>query len=349
MALLIIAILLYWSPKKTTPFYNQKGEASSNAIASIEDIEINNVSQRIVIRGWDKENPILLQLHGGPGGPDRPVIKMINAHVEDLFTVVYWDQRGSGASYQGDIDTSTMTLEQIASDGIALSEYLIKRFDKDKIFIQGHSWGSSVGVTMAKKRPDLFLAYIGIGQMADSKWSEEISYEYTLAAARRAENKEHIEILEELGPPPYPSDEWTENLMKQRQILWKYEHPENELKQSMLSIYMLYIQHSEYSLRDKINLYKGSNFTMRYLWDDAMAVDFFTSAPNLDIPVFILQGKYDKHTSTEVAKAYFDTLKAPLKMYFEFDDSAHAPQFSEYHRYKSILKEKVLNLSLPEE
>ncbi|MDG2449956.1 MAG: alpha/beta hydrolase [Saprospiraceae bacterium] len=342
---IFLSVLSHWSPQKTDSIYNNEGQIIENSISKIENIEINGVSQRVVIRGWDKNNPVLLHLHGGPGNPDRPFIRRLNAHVEDLFTVIYWDQRGIGGSYHKDIEPHSISLVQIADDGIVISEYFKERFNKDKIYIQGHSWGTAVGITMAQKRPDLFHAYIGIGQMASSARSEKISYQYALEEAHKAHNEKDIKVLNDIGSPPYLEENWIENMLKQRQILWKYENPENPVEQSMFQIYMVYIMHPEYSIFDKIGMLKGAGLAMKYLWDDAMNIDFFKTVPNLDLPIYIIQGKYDKHTSTVVAKTYFDSLNAPLKQYFEFEKSAHAPHFEEYNRYKKILREEVLKLN----
>ncbi len=340
---ILLAVLSHWSPQKTDPIYDSDNQVLTNSISLIDNIDINGISQRIVIRGWDRSNPILLHLHGGPGNPDRPFIRRLNAHIEDIFTVVYWDQRGVGGSYSKDIIPESISLEQISEDGIAISEYLKDRFDKDKIYLQGHSWGTAVGIIMSQKRPDLFHSYIGIGQMASSAKSENISYQYALDQAIKAENQKDLRILNQIGSPPYDKENWVDNMLKQRQILWKYENPEKPLKQSMFQIYMVYIMHPEYSIIDKIGMLKGADLAMTYLWDDAMNVDFFNTAEELNLPVYIIQGKYDKHTSTSVAKEYFDNLRAPMKQYYEFENSAHAPHFEEYNRYKQILIAEVLN------
>ena len=338
--IILVALLIWsWSPQKTSPFLDDNGVIIESSISSIENININNVDQRLVIRGIDTLNPVILQIHGGPGAPDRALYKATGLNVEDLFTVVYWDQRGSGGSYNKNLDESTLSLQQIVDDGISITEYLKNRFRKEKIYIQGHSWGTSVGVSMAQKRPDLFHAYIGIGQMAHSAISEEISYQYALEEATKAGNDKDVKILESIGPPPYVPEEWIGKMMQQRLVMWKYENPIYPNNQTMFQIYMLYIMHSEYSISDKMGMLKGSELCMDYLWDDAMGINFIDSAKDFSIPVFMIQGKYDKHTVTEVAKVYFDSIAAPMKEYYEFEKAAHAPHFSNYKKYRNIIEE----------
>ena len=114
---ILLAVLSHWSPQKTDPIYDSDNQVLTNSISLIDNIDMNGISQRIVIRGWDRSNPILLHLHGGPGNPDRPFIRRLNAHIEDIFTVVYWDQRGVGGSYSKDIIPESISLEQISEDG----------------------------------------------------------------------------------------------------------------------------------------------------------------------------------------------------------------------------------------
>jgi len=334
-----LTLLIYWSPQSTSPFKDKNGEIIKSSIASIENVEINRIEQRLVIRGIDTLQPVVLHLHGGPGAPDRNIFKLTGANIEDLATVVYWDQRGTGGSYDKDMDPSYLSLDQIANDGITIAKYLKQRFNKEKIYLHGHSWGSVVGVTMAQRRPDLFHAYIGIGQLVNAHQSEKISYDYALSASQKAGNQEDIKILESIGPPPYKKDEWVDKLMQQRQVMWKYENPSNPNKQTMFQIYMSYIMHKEYSISDKLGMLYGSDLSMKRLWGDVMNTNFFESASEFDIPVHIIQGEYDKHTVTELAQSYFDSLSAPSKMYYEFEKAAHAPHISNYQKYRKIMKE----------
>ncbi len=118
----IIAFLFYVSPQKTTAFEDKDGQAIVNSIAEIKTIPINGHPQRLLIRGKDKNNPVVLHVHGGPGAPDYPFFGAAN--LEDNFTICYWDQRGAGASYSADIPANSMNLDNIVEDGIAVTKFL---------------------------------------------------------------------------------------------------------------------------------------------------------------------------------------------------------------------------------
>ncbi len=100
--LVVLLIIRINSSGNEEPFLDEKGNVLPNSIAMHEDMLINGAPQRITIRGKDKNNPVLLIVHGGPGYPFLPVFyKLTGADLEDIFTVCYWDQRGSGLAAVG--------------------------------------------------------------------------------------------------------------------------------------------------------------------------------------------------------------------------------------------------------
>ncbi len=335
--LLAVAFLLVVSPKKTAPFKDANGIRIKNSIAEIIDLEINGVEQRLVIRGKNLSNPILLHLHGGPGSPDRPFFNK-DETLEDLFTVCYWEQRGAGASYHKTIPKKSMTLTQIVKDGKVVSEYLKERFHKNKIYLQGHSWGTAVGSHMAKKYPELFYAYIGISQMANTKLSEQLSYDFALSCATSLREKGDLEELEKINRPPYDNDkEWRWKTMVERKIMRPYQDDLIDKKQTTLDIYKAFLFHKEYSIKDKLAALKGDPFSMDHLWPTAIQLNLFESIKAYKIPVYFIQGKHDKTTVTAVTKLYFDAIEAPTKKYYEFEKSAHSPHIEEFKKYKTII------------
>ena len=104
--------------------------------------------------------------------------------LEDLFTVVWWDQRGAGLSYHPDIPPESMSIEQLVDDTVAVTDFLRERFRQDRIYLLGHSWGSFVAVQAAARAPDRYGAYLGMAQVVHQLESEQIAYDYLLAAYR---------------------------------------------------------------------------------------------------------------------------------------------------------------------
>lgn len=175
---------------------------SPNGIASLEKISLGGVNQSIQIRGADKSKPILLFLHGGPGFPQMPFAHL-NAELERHFVVVQWDQRGAGKSYSSSIPDESMRVAQFVADAHELVQILLARFGAQRCYLVAHSWGSLFGAQLAAQHPDLFFAYVGIGQTVDLPQTEQVLYQFALDSARREDNQKAIADLQRIGRPPH--------------------------------------------------------------------------------------------------------------------------------------------------
>src|SRR5690606_37352316 len=156
---------------------------------------IGGIDQWISVRGQDRDNPVILFVHGGPASPLIPTMWEFQRPLEDYFTVVNYDQRGAGKTFLAndpDKVAGTLRIERYVDDAIEIAEYIRKRYHKDKLILAGHSWGTVVGMGAALKRPDLFHAYVGIGQVINVRDNERISFEYGLAQAREHDNAEAV-------------------------------------------------------------------------------------------------------------------------------------------------------------
>ena len=170
---------------KTTPFRAPGGETLPGSIAEVNYLQLGGVDQWVMIRGENGSNPPLILLHGGPGFSEMRFFRHFNAPLEKSFTVVYWDQRGTGKSFDRKIPRSSMTVEQFISDLDELVEVVRKRGGKSKVAIFGHSWGSVLGPLYAARFPEKVAVYVGSGQIGDWAASESTSYAFVLAEARR--------------------------------------------------------------------------------------------------------------------------------------------------------------------
>ncbi|MCS4433469.1 alpha/beta fold hydrolase [Aquiflexum gelatinilyticum] len=341
--LLALLFLHLQSPGKANPFVDENGEIISKSISTIERIELGGIGQYLIIGGIDSTKPVLLFLHGGPGSPELAHVKKFNPYLEHDFVVVHWEQRGSGKSYNKNISVESMTVDQLISDTKDLSEYLINRFNKDKIYLMGHSWGSYLGIKTIEKHPELFHCFIGIGQVADQYRSERISYEWV---KYQAEKKEDKKAIKELGALDFPdinasSEEWIKFLMAERSYVDKFGGGVFRDYQGSLYMLLPVINAKEYTLHDKMNYGLGALFSLDHLWDDIITDNLFETIDSVQIPVYFFQGVFDYQTSYIVAKEFYDQLEAPEKQFFTFENSAHCPIFDEPERFNNILREIV--------
>jgi pimeloyl-ACP methyl ester carboxylesterase len=190
--------------KRNTDAYAVKSAAG---IDEASFVRIGGIEQWITIRGQNRANPVLLFLHGGPGDVTSPWGYAYVAPWYTQFTVVEWDQRGAGRTLRksGPSIAPTITVDRLVDDGIELSDYLRKHLGKEKIFIVGHSFGSTIGTLMARARPDLFFAYVGTAQVADTPRAEAFAYEALFKKAQASVNQRAKEELAQIGPPPRSS------------------------------------------------------------------------------------------------------------------------------------------------
>jgi pimeloyl-ACP methyl ester carboxylesterase len=183
---------LWFTPGRTPAIH------TPNSIASLEHIHIGGVDQYTLIRGNDSSHPVLLFLHGGPGMPAMYLAHAFQPELEKEFVVVQWDRRAAGKSYREDI-SSTLTTEQLVADTVELTNVLRARFHQDRIYLVGHSWGTYLGMLVIARHPELYHAYVGIGQLARSSPIAGIQDEYIRQTARRMGDQDAINELEEKG------------------------------------------------------------------------------------------------------------------------------------------------------
>ena len=171
--LLVILIILWFKPTKTPQLKNESG------LSKLEFIQIGGTQQCILTRSENIENPILLFLHGGPGMPMMYLAHEFQKPLEKHFTVVQWDRRGAGKTYTRNIpEKESMNVQQLLSDTYELVDTLTRRFGKDKVILAGHSFGSYLGAIAVTERPDLFTAFISIGQVVDDNKARDLQIDF---------------------------------------------------------------------------------------------------------------------------------------------------------------------------
>ena len=329
-------------PGYTSQIKDQRGHSLPGSIASLEKIKLGGQDQWILIRGADATKPVILFLHGGPGTADMTLLKRYSAELEKHFVVVSWDQRGAGKSFSAIHPKSSMKISQFVSDVRELAKMLCQRFNKEKIFLVGHSWGSVLGILTVQKYPDLFHAYIGMGQIANMVENERFTYEWTLEQARNANDQSTLKKLVEMGEPPYTGN-WQKKFMTQRQFLGKYGgEVYGNSKGAFPVVIGSLVRSTEYNLRDKVNFFRGIFSSVRLVWPELMTINLIDQAPVLKVPVFFLLGRHDHEAPYILAEQYFKILDAPRKEIIWFEKSAHLPHVEENEKFNNILIKHVL-------
>lgn len=279
-------------------------------------VPVGGIEQWISIQGLDRSNPVLLVVHGGPGESQWP---MAHKYVpwQKAFIVVLWDQRGAGHTYgRYGAQTPEFSLDRIASDGIEVTEYLRRTLRKKKVIVLGHSWGSIVAVEMVQRRPDLFAAYVGTGQVASWEATSNLRFDLALSKARLDGDVAAIAKLEATGRPD-PNDPkrafsvdirpamaaadraWIQSLRADASAL-KAAHP-----------------------KDFADFQDGFQFSVARALPDQMKTDLSKTARTFAVAFFVIQGRDDVMTPTQAAVDYFNAVTAPTKELVLIPDAGH--------------------------
>ena len=318
-----------------------------NGIEELLEIPVGGTKQWISVRGRDRGNPVLLMIHGGPASPEMPSSWFFQNSWEDYFTVVQWDQRGSGKSYNANNPKTirpTITADRMIDDAGEVVQFLRKRYEKNKIFVLGHSWGSLVGVSLAHAHPEWLYAYIGTGQMINGKENERVGYANTLRAAEAAGNRSAVAELKAIAP--YPEADGSvplDKLGKERH--WSVVLGGLTYQRSTYDYYEnLFKLSPEYSEQDVAAIDKGSELSLGALIPAIVNFNY-SDTVRFDCPIILFEGRHDDTTPAEVAARWFERVQAPDKNLVWFENSAHMAMVEEPGRFLVHLVQDVRPLA----
>ena len=320
---------------KTPPFRGPQSEFAPGSIAEVKYLRLGGIDQWVMMRGESLANPPLILLHGGPGMTEMRIFRHFNAPLEKSFTVVNWDQRGAGKSFDPRIPRTSMTVEQFIADLDELVDAVCKRVGKNKVVIYGHSWGSALGVLYAARFPEKVAAYVGSGQIGDWPASEASSYAFALAEAQRHRDRNTLKKLRAIGPPPHTA----KRLWIQRTCLQRIEG-QLEAK-TIWNAGRILLGRPESSIFDLLNLVRGFRFSLDAMWGEVSRLNLLKVAPALQMPIFFLLGRRDHWVPPETSVAYFDALTAPSKKLVWFEESGHEPFVDEPAKFNAAMVELV--------
>lgn len=330
-ALLLVLGLWLLVPARTPSIPGEQ------AIAELRRMELGGFPQTVLLRGNDRRNPVLLYVHGGPGGAQLPIARLYSAELEKHFVVAHWDQRGAGASCAG-VDWETLSLEQIVADTIELSE---KLGHGRRIFLLGHSWGSLVGAVAAQRRPDLFYAYVGMGQLVDRDAQEQLSYDWVVDAAHRAGDPRAQAELAGIHPPYTTQREFA----LERHWL-EHFHGDVFAVDRVDATWPAKLFAPEYSLATRLRYPACFDRSLEALLQDRLHIDLFQTIPRLEVPVFLFAGRHDYNTPFTLVERWASVLQAPHVEMVWFQRAGHMIPIEAPEEFQARLIEKLLPLAV---
>jgi pimeloyl-ACP methyl ester carboxylesterase len=328
---LVVLGISFALPATTHPIVGSDGSALPGSVAEITTVPLGGHDQTVMIRARSAEDPVILYLAGGPGGTDLGAMRA-DVSLEQDFVVATWEQRGVGKSYAALDPVSTLTVGQMVADTIELTEYLRARFGEEKIYLVGNSWGTILGVLVVERRPELFHAFIGTGQMVSPRETDTMFYEDTLAWAEATGNDALAATLNRNGPPPY------ESLLDYEPAL-SHEHDWNPYPDFDPAREMpanLFVP--ENSLIDRINGLRSFLDTFSVLYPQLQDLDLRRDVTRLEVPVYVVMGQYEARGRAVPAEEWFEILEAPSKEMVVFEHSGHRPLFEEPAAFASLMR-----------
>ena len=322
---------------------------SPNGISSLEPVRIGGIDQWIEVRGQNVNNPILLFIHGGPGIAFIPLASAFQTPWEKSFTVVQWDQRGAGKTYASndkELQRRTMNVPQMEQDTLEVVNYLRNRFQRKKIFVLGHSWGSVLGLWLAHEHPELIYAYVGTGQVVNMEQNDKLGYQDALQEARSRHNEQAVKDLETIAPYPPPNFDFRKGAIArfwEGKLLGPPPGPAEFMNLRRLLSDLVFAP--EYSLADDYSFLRGQKLSLNIFLPQLEKVNLDQLGSDFRVPIFFFEGRQDPFCRPSLIQQYSEALKSPQKEFIWFNNSGHFPFFEEQQKFADALFQQVLPLA----
>lgn len=334
-------VLVVLSPGRMRPLVDAKGRPIPGSLSEKVFLEIGGVRQGMFIQSRNPANPVLLVLHGG-----MPETFLTDSHptgLEELFTVVWWEQRGSGISYSRAVTRESLNLDQLVADTLSVTDYLRERFHKDKVFLMGHSGGSFVGIHAAARAPERFAAYIGLAQMSDQLSSEIEAYQYMLERYRELGRTDRLARLEAVPVTREGGVPGAYQMIRDVDMHELGIGTTRDMRSLVTGLLLPSLAFPGYTFAEKLHLWTGkAKSGIGALFPVCITTDLGSSLTEFALPIYFLHGVHDRTCSYSLARQYYGKVTAPVKGFYTFEASAHSPTFEEPERVLSIMRAAVL-------
>ena len=309
-------------------------------IDTLERVQLGGITQWIRVRGADASNPVLLLMQQGPGLPMINEARRLEhlLGLEKAFTLVYWDQRGTGLSspsLRKDSNRFEISVARMVDDTVTLLELLRDRFG-GKTFIAGFSFGATFAAYAAVRRPELVAALVAAGMDIDMPAAESNGYAFALDAARRRGNRRAMRQLEAIWPPPHTT---AKQFTTRARWVANYGGvaTNGNFNSVLRALIVSLVRSPDYSAADVIRTVRGIGVSAAALLPQLATTDLVRTVPRLEVPIVMAQGRLDQVAPGEAAQRFHDSLTAPSKQLVWFESSAHTPHLEEPAKFRDLL------------
>lgn len=321
---------------------DQKTPATTTPIAEKTYVNLGGDPQYVEMTGASDQLPVLLFLHGGPGWPQTASIRYFNSDLTKDMIVVSWDQAGCGKSYMKDPNPKNLSVESLVSDAHELTQYLKDKYHKKKIFLVGFSYGSVIGLKLAKQYPEDYYAYMGVSQLISFQQSWDASMQWLYAQAKKNNDSTTLHQLQLIEQGDTSVCKTTlQCFLNKYQLLVKYRGAvyDTAKEKEIEKAEGYYEDYKDY------DYYEAFRYTAKRLGHEEFETDL-TNIKSLDIPAYFMAGRHDWNIPGQVTKNYFDQLNAPKKEFIWFEKSGHEIPEEQAQKFNEMVVSIVNNTKM---
>jgi pimeloyl-ACP methyl ester carboxylesterase len=308
-----------------------------------EYVRVQDAKLYVLVRGADGAAPVLLWLHGGPGGAERPLLRYFNSALEKRFVVAYWDQRGAGRSFDPAADPNRLTVAQHLADLDRIVDHLRASLSTDKIILVGHSWGAALGLLYAAAHPGKVLALVAVNPLVSRPAAEQSEYHFVINEAARRNDQRTLTEARRIGSPPFATSRTAVAFERLVQRYGGIYHNEPHRIRVMIRA----VLRGRVTPLEIRSIIQGNDVSLAAMHDELRRLDLRSAVPALKVPIALFLGRYDRHVDATISASYFDRLHAPVKRLVWFEHSAHNVPFEEPKVFNTTLIEVLGSLVGP--
>lgn len=296
----------------------------------------------LILLSEDASDPVLLICGGGPGIPQYLLEYLYPSVLPQEFTVCYWDYRGICTSYDSVLPAEEMDTERFITDTLVVTDYLRERFDTEKIYIMGHSFGTYVALNTVARYPEKYSCYIAMSQIVDQRRSEIEAYDYMRQRYMELKDEKMVRRFDEYDIKNSDEDliSYCSSGLRDEAMHELGVGTARDMHNVITGIFFPSLRCTTYTQRERIDLWRGKVRANEYIvHSEIQSFNAMEQIPSIQIPIVFIVGRYDMTCCADIQEEYYDMLSAPYKKIFVFDESSHSPLYEEPDTARQVLQE----------
>ncbi len=307
-------------------------------------LDIDDARVGLIILSDNTDNPVLLVCGGGPGIPQYLMESLYPSVLPEYFTVCYFDYRGTGLSFDSSTDPDSMTKERYIEDTLRVTDYLKDRFDQDKIYIMGHSFGTFIALNTVNQHPENYIAYLAMSQCCDQHQSELLAYDFMRSRYEELGDRSMVAKFDEYNIRESEEDyrKYCSSGLRDTAMHSLGVGTTSDMDNVITGLFFPSLRIKAYTPLERINIWRGKAASGKFaVHNESRMFNAFEAVPSVGIPVYFFAGENDMTCCTSLQREYYDMLEAPDKEFFLYEGSAHSPIYEDGEKTREILDELI--------